>query len=162
MTNPANAGLKTSEQALRSIMNHEGLRLTAYVCPAGIWTIGYGHTGTAKPGMVINRRDAERLLRNDILTAENHVKRSVSVPLTQGQFDALVSFVFNIGPTRFRSSTLLRMLNGGQPQAAKNQLHRWIFGDPRKPPLPGLVKRRKDEADMWDGKHLQPETGGQS
>jgi lysozyme len=137
-----------SAEGLNLIKKHEGLRLIAYLpTPNDVWTIGYGHTKTAKPGMRITERGAEELLRGDIAWAEEAVRKRVKVPLNQNQFDALVSFVFNVGERQFGSSTLLRFLNEGNYVAAANQLLRW---DKQKGKvLQGLVTRRHQERDLF-------------
>lgn len=129
------------------IATHEGLRLEAYLCPAGVWTIGYGHTKGAKPGMTITRQQAEALLREDLLTAENTVNR-LHLKLNQNQFDALVSFVFNVGSGNFQRSTLLKKIqaNANDPAIA-SEFNKWNRGGGRV--LPGLVKRRKQEAELY-------------
>lgn len=130
------------------IKKHEGLRLEAYLpTPNDVWTIGYGHTHTAKQGMKITEPQAEELLRRDIAWAENAVNKSAVVPLTQNQFDALVSFVFNVGEGAFGSSTLLRMLNAKDYEGAANQLLRWNKQKGRV--LNGLTKRREEERKLF-------------
>src|SRR5215467_14111911 len=96
----------TSNIGLKLIKEHEGLRLVAYKDPVGVWTIGYGHTRGVLPGMVINEEVAHSLLLLDVQEAERCVRREVRVPITQSMFDALVSFIFNLGCTAFRRSTL--------------------------------------------------------
>ena len=99
--------MKTSRNGLELIKRHEGCRLTSYKCLAGIWTIGYGHTGRdVVPGMTITSLQAEELLMKDVRWAEDAINQE-NLPLNQNQFDALVSFVYNIGAVNFRSSTLL-------------------------------------------------------
>ena len=148
--------MNTSAQGVALIKAHEGLRLRAYLCPAGKWTIGYGHTSAAgapevRPGMVITQSEAEAILRADLSRFEDRVNRLVKVPLTQNQFDALVSFDFNTG--KLHSSTLLRRLNAGRHGDVPAELMRWTKGkDPkagRMVELPGLVRRRRDEAALW-------------
>lgn len=129
------------------IAGHEGLRLEAYLCPAGVWTIGYGHTKGAKPGMTITRQRAEALLKEDLLTAENTVNR-LHLKINQNQFDALVSFVFNVGSGNFLRSTLLKKIqaNANDPAIAE-EFNKWTRGGGRV--LPGLVKRRQQEAELY-------------
>jgi lysozyme len=134
------------------IKRHEGLRLDAYVDPVGVWTIGYGHTGpAARKGNTITKERADNLLTQDVREAEAAVTRLVKMPLSDGQFDALVSFVFNVGAAAFAQSTLLRELNAGRFAAVPGQLRRWVYGtvSGQKVILPGLVKRRNDEAVLW-------------
>ena len=130
------------------IKKHEGLRLEAYLpTPNDVWTIGYGHTHTAKQGQKITEAQAEALLRKDITWAEEAVNKSVVVPLTQNQFDALVSFVFNVGAGAFGSSTLLRLLNSKDYDGAANQFLRW--NKQKGVALKGLTKRREEERKLF-------------
>jgi GH24 family phage-related lysozyme (muramidase) len=130
------------------IKKHEGLRLEAYLpTPNDVWTIGYGHTHTTKQGMKITEKQAEALLRKDIAWAEKAVNNLVVVPLTQNQFDALVSFVFNVGEGAFSTSTLLRLLNSGDYNGAANQFLRWNKQKGRV--LNGLTKRREEERKLF-------------
>lgn len=130
------------------IKKHEGLRLEAYLpTPNDVWTIGYGHTHTTKQGMKITEDQAEKLLYLDIAWAEEAVKGLVKVPLTQNQFDALVSFVFNVGAGAFAKSTLLRFLNTGDYTNAAAQFLRWNKQKGRI--LNGLTKRREEERRLF-------------
>jgi GH24 family phage-related lysozyme (muramidase) len=130
------------------IKKHEGLRLEAYLpTPNDVWTIGYGHTHTTKQGMKITAGQAESLLRKDILWVEKAVNKLVVVPLTQNQFDALSSIVFNIGEGAFSTSTLLRLLNSKDYEGAANQFPRWNKQKGRV--LNGLTKRRQEERQLF-------------
>jgi lysozyme len=136
-----------SEQKIKNIemiKKHEGLRLDAYLpTPNDVWTIGYGHTKTAKQGMKISEAKAEELLRADIAWVEASIAKNVKVPLTQNQYDALASLIYNIGGTAFAKSTLLKMLNAGDYHGAANQFLRW---DKQKgKTLRGLTRRREEE-----------------
>lgn len=151
-----NDGLKMSERGLALVRKHEGLRLTAYRCPAGVLTIGYGHTHGVKEGMRIDLAEAERFLREDIATGEDAVKRLIDVPLTQGQFDALVDFVLNLGSNALQRSTLRRILNNGDYWAAAQEFGKWVYARDverkgRKVALPGLIARRDDERVLFEG-----------
>lgn len=140
--------MKISDAGLQLIMSFEGCRLEAYLDAANIWTIGYGHTGSdVHRGLKISDDRAEELLREDLAQADAAVNKLVTMPLTQGQFDALVSFVFNVGAGAFGRSTLLKRLNAGGFQAAVEQFDRWVYADGRK--LRGLVSRRKTEAELF-------------
>jgi lysozyme len=146
--------MKTSEAGLKLIRQFEGLRLRAYRCPAGIWTIGYGHTTAAGPpevreGMRISREEAEAILKRDLAQFENVVSSMVKVPLTENQFDTLVSFAFNCGVTALRRSTLLKRVNSGTFEAVPAELMKWTKADGKE--LPGLVRRRRAEAALWRG-----------
>lgn len=154
--------MKTSDKGVALIKAHEGKRLSSYRCPGGVWTVGYGHTiaaghPTVVPGMRITEREAEEILRRDLSRFEDRVNKLVKVPLTQGQFDALVSFDFNTGA--LHSSSLLKKLNAGEYGRVPAQLMRWTKGGGRE--LPGLVRRRRDEAELW--RALDPgATGGKA
>lgn len=146
--------MKTSDAGIALIKRWEGERLTAYLCPAGVWTIGVGHTsamGDPAPvsGMRITSEEASSILRRDLGRIEKDVDAAVTVPLNQRQFDTLVSFVFNVGISAFRKSTLLKKLNAGDYQAVPNELMKWtrVNGQLNQ----GLVNRRKAEADYWRG-----------
>lgn len=140
---------KTSQPGQLFIKNQEGLRLSAYQCSANVWTIGYGHTGGVKPGMKIDKPTAEKLFLNDLKRVENILKALVKVPLNQFQFDALASFVFNVGGGNFARSTLLRELNKGNYGAVPTQLRRWVHGSGGVK-LKGLVLRREREIVIWN------------
>jgi len=144
--------VKTSSKGIALIKVHEGKRLTAYLCPAGVWTIGYGHTtGAGSPsvskGMKITEAEADAILKRDLGAFERGVMNAVKVPLTQGQFDALVSFAFNCGIGALKKSTLLRKLNAGAYDAVPAELMKWTRGGGKV--LPGLVRRRREEAALW-------------
>lgn len=130
------------------VKESEGLELRAYLCPAGIWTIGWGHTGTdVYKGLVITLAEAEDLLERDLRTSEGYVNSLVKVKLTQNQFDALVSFVYNVGGGAFKDSTLLRLLNAGDYKGAADQLLRWDKAKGKV--LAGLTKRRQKERELF-------------
>ena len=103
--------MKTSQNGINLIKKYEGCRLTAYKCPAGLWTIGYGHTKNVKSGQKITQKQAENFLKQDLKTFEKGVEKAVKVRLNQNQFDALVSFAYNCGLGALKTSTLLRKLN---------------------------------------------------
>lgn len=138
---------RISKNGLELIKRWEGCRTNAYLCPANVWTIGYGHTKTAKPGMMISHTQADNLLLEDLKRFEEAVRRLVSVPLNQNQFDALVSFTFNVGEGAFQQSTLLKLLNSGNYSAASFQFGKWVYAG--KKVLPGLVARREDEYQLF-------------
>lgn len=144
--------MQISEKGLELIKEHEGLRLKAYRCPAGVWTIGYGHTKGVKRGMVITKLHADRFLMEDVEEVEGAVNRMVAVPLTQGQFDALVSFAFNLGAGKLSRSTLLKQLNKGNYSLAAGQFERWVYASQRgmKVKLHGLVVRREEEKELFE------------
>ena len=137
----------TSKTGIDLIKRWEGWRSKAYKCPANKWTIGYGHTKTARRGMVISQQEGHRLLRQDLQIYENAVHNLVSVPVNQNQFDALVSFTYNVGRGALSQSTLLRKLTQGNYTEAADQFSRWVYGGGRK--LPGLVSRRAAERQLF-------------
>jgi len=139
--------MKISAKGLGLIKEFEGCELTAYVCPAGVLTIGYGSTGPhVSNGQTITEAEAEALLLKDLVRFEKAVNELVKVPLSQGAYDALVSFTFNCGEGAFADSTLLRELNEGKESnlVAKSQLPRWTNGG-----LAGLVRRRAAEVELF-------------
>lgn len=138
---------RISRKGVEFIKRWEGCRTDAYKCPAGVWTIGYGHTKTARTGMMISLEQADKLLLEDLKIFEEAVRRLVTVPLNQNQFDALVSFVFNAGITAFTNSTLLKLLNAGNYIGASGQFSRWVYAG--KKVLPGLVSRREAEYQLF-------------
>lgn len=149
--------MRVSKKGIDLIKKFEGLRLTAYVCPAGVLTIGYGHTGAdVKPGMRISEEEAERLLWKDTESAQQTVSSFVSVKLNQNEYDALVSFTFNVGPTAFVNSTLLRLLNhGADRKVVAGEFGRWVKAGSDKP-VPGLVRRREEEKKLFLEKSKHP------
>lgn len=139
---------RTISQAVLDIIKEcEGLRLQSYLCPAGVWTVGYGHTRDVYKGMVITRRDADLFLGEDVEVASAAVSRLVSVPLSDNQFSVLVSFTFNLGARRLAKSTLLWQLNRKRYGAVPAELAKWKRGGGKI--LPGLVKRRALESALW-------------
>lgn len=145
--NVCKAERKISSKGLDLLKVLEGLSLTAYQCIAGVWTIGYGHTKTAKPGMVITEEVADELLREDVRDSEFDVNRLVEVHLTQSQFDALVCFTYNLGAHNLKSSTLLKKLNAGDYYGAANQFPLWVRSRGRV--IKGLVRRRESERQLF-------------
>jgi lysozyme len=138
---------RISKNGIDLIKSWEGCRANAYLCPAGIWTIGYGHTKTVTPGMKIDYTKADSLLLEDLKRFESAIRQLVKVPLNQNQFDALVSFTFNVGEGAFKGSTLLRLLNAGNYNAAAAQFGKWVYAG--KKVLPGLVARREAEYQLF-------------
>jgi lysozyme len=139
------------------IKQWEALRLVAYLDEVGKWTIGWGHTKGVKEGDVITKPQAEQFLTEDVSVAtgaiNKYTKPHIIEAMTQNQYDALVSFVFNVGPGGFRSSTLLKKLNKGDFDGVLFEFPRWNKGynpkTKRKEIVEGLVNRRKVEADLW-------------
>lgn len=144
---------QVNQEGLELVKRFEGLRTQAYRCPAGVWTIGYGHTKGVRPDMKITAEQADELLRQDLAESGEQVERLVRVKLTDSQFSALASFVFNVGAGNLQNSTLLRRLNAGDYDAVPSELAKWVKAtDPRtgkKVTLAGLVKRRAAEGELW-------------
>jgi len=141
---------RISDRGAEFIARAEGLRLSVYQDPAGIWTIGYGHTGpAAAEGNRITEAEARRLLRADLATAERAVADLVKRDLTDDQFAALVSLTYNIGRGAFTGSTCLRRLNAGDESGALEAWQWWTKAGGRT--LAGLVRRRAAETRLWQG-----------
>jgi lysozyme len=141
--------MKISETGLHLIKSFEGLKLTAYLCPANVWTIGYGTTKGVKAGQAITAAKADELLAADVRQFEDAVNDAVTVNLTQGQFDALVAFAYNVGAQALRKSTLLKLLNAGDAAGAAKQFSRWNKAGGKV--LTGLVRRREAERKLFEG-----------
>jgi len=139
--------MKISKNGIELIKKYEGCKLNAYLCPANVWTIGYGHTKNVKEGDKITQEMAEQLLVNDLQQFENAVNAYCLRALTQNQFDALISFVFNLGSVAFRASTLLKRINANQMELAALEFERWNKAGGKV--LEGLTKRRKDEKALF-------------
>lgn len=137
-----------SPAGLAMTMEHEGLRLEAYQDSGGIWTIGYGHTGPdVRAGQRISQFEAEAMLLADVASGVRCVNRAVERELTQGQFDALVDFCFNVGRGAFLGSSLLRYCNQGDDYAVGRQFGLWVNAGGK--PVEGLIRRRAAEAAMY-------------
>ena len=140
--------MNISQNGIELIKKFEGCRLEAYKCPAGILTIGYGHTGSeVHLGQKITQEQAEKYLKQDITIHSNNVSRLVKAPLNQNQFDALVSFEYNVGYGNFASSTMLKLLNQKKYTEAAAQFGRWVYAN--KKVLQGLVRRRAAEKELF-------------
>lgn len=143
--------MKTGETGLNLIKGYEGLRMSAHYAPTEEWTVGYGHTSTARHGMAVTEHDADRLLRQDMSSIENVISETVRAPLNQNEFDALTSLIFNIGEDNWRRSTVLRKLNEGDKLAAAKSFEVWskarVNGE--LVTLDGLVRRRAAEKSLF-------------
>ncbi|MBH8916633.1 lysozyme [Pseudomonas aeruginosa] len=139
--------MRTSQRGIDLIKSFEGLRLSAYQDSVGVWTIGYGTTRGVTPYMTITVEQAERMLANDIQRFEPELDKLVKVPLNQNQWDALMSFVYNLGSANLASSTLLKLLNKGDYRGAADQFPRWVNAGGKR--LEGLVKRRTAERALF-------------
>lgn len=149
--------MKASSNIKEFIKQAEGLKLEAYLCPSRKWTIGYGHTGPeVRPGMTITAAIASELFEADLARFEqqlNDLTAAWRVGLTQNQHDALLSFAYNVGMANLRSSTLWRKVRTNPSDASiPDEFRRWVYGtqDGKKVKLPGLVARRKAEAQIWN------------
>lgn len=142
---------KSSEVLINKVKDFEGMKLTAYKCPAGVWTIGAGHTRGVKEGMKITEAQALSLLKGDLLPCEQYVN-GLNVCKTQGQFDALVDFCFNLGTGSLGRSTLLRLIRHGYAteKQIRDEFAKWVHSGGKV--LNGLVKRRAWDADRYFSK----------
>lgn len=139
--------MEPSKQCLDFIKSFEAFRANAYYCPGGKLTIGYGTTAGVRLGDTITEEVAIQKLKADVSSAAATIKALVHAPLNQNQFDALVSFVYNVGAGNFSKSTLLRRINDGRWEIVPEEFKRWIYvnGQPSK----GLIKRRTSEAGLF-------------
>lgn len=144
--------MNVSQRGIDLVKSFESCRLTAYPDPGSAdgkpWTIGWGTTRGVREGMTITQQEADLLFLEDINAFAKSVTWMVEVPLNQNQFDALVSFVYNIGTTQFANSTIRRMLNEGDYEGAAGQFGRWVKGASGEA-LPGLVRRRAAEKALF-------------
>jgi len=149
--------MQYSKDGLHLTEQFEGLRLRSYQDIRGIWTVGYGHTGPdVHPGMVITFAQAEALLAQDVQHAADIINRVVTVPLTQGEFDALVDFTFNLGEGNFEKSTLHVKLNAGDYQGAAEEFEKWAHAGSEV--VAGLLRRRQAEEAEFEKPDANPGT----
>lgn len=135
-----------TREGIEMIKRFEGFRSEAYKCPAGMWTIGYGHTQGVGEGMRISEQEAEKMLLNDLTKVEAAVRRLVG-DIEERKIDALVSLTYNIGISAFMNSTLCRKVKANKDdKTIASEFGRWIYAN--RQVLPGLAKRRKEES-MW-------------
>ena len=142
--------MKISEEGKALIKKFEGCELDSYVCSGGVWTIGYGHTAGVKQGDKINQDEADHLLTEDLEEFEGYVNNAVEVALDQNQFDALVAWTFNLGPSNLKSSTMLEVLNEEKYSKVPSEMKRWNKAGGKV--LEGLIRRREAEALLFEGK----------
>tara|TARA_R110001583_G_scaffold42056_3_gene133683 strand:- start:355 stop:807 length:453 start_codon:yes stop_codon:yes gene_type:complete len=140
-----------SEEGLALLKKFEGCELKAYQDSVGVWTIGYGHTKEVKEGDQINKDEAEHLLAEEMPEYEGYINSYVDVPLEQNQFDALTCWVYNLGPTNLRNSTLLTVLNQERYTDVPREIKRWNKAGGKV--LKGLIRRRDAEALLFEGKN---------
>ena len=142
--------MNISQEGLSLIKKFEGCELEAYKCAAGVWTIGYGSTKGVKEGDTISQEDADKLLTHEMEEYEGYINDLVEVNLEQNQFDALVSWVFNLGPANLKASTLLKVLNATDYEGVPAQIKRWNKAGGKV--LQGLIRRREAESLLFEGK----------
>jgi lysozyme len=142
---------KIGKAGLELVKSFESCKLEAYKDGGGVWTIGWGHTGGVKEGQVCTQEQADAWLAEDLDQAESDVELYTRVELGQEQFDALVSFAFNLGGNALRKSTLLRKLNSGDTAGAAKEFPKWKFDNGKE--VAGLLRRRLAEQELF----LQPE-----
>ena len=142
--------MEISQEGLSLIKKFEGCELESYKCAAGVWTIGYGSTNGVEEGMEISQERADMLLLEDVEVFEEAVNKLVEVSLEQNQFDALVSWTFNLGSTNLQNSTLLKVLNNEDYEGVPAQIKRWNKAGGEV--LQGLIRRREAEALLFEGK----------
>ena len=141
--------MKISKEGIALIKKFEGLELEAYQDSVGVWTIGYGHTKDVEQGLTITEEEAETMLMIELEEYEGYIEKLVKVPLTQCQFDALVCWVYNLGPTNLSRSTLLTVLNQARFDDVPSDINRWNKAGGEV--LQGLVRRREAEAMLFKG-----------
>ena len=145
--------MKTSAEGIALIKKFEGLELNSYQCSANVWTLGYGHTQGVAEGDSCSEEEAEIILVNDLKEFETYVNALVDVELDQNQFDALVAWTFNLGPTNVRTSTLLKKLNAGEYNDVPSEIKRWNRAGGQV--LDGLIRRREAEALLFAGEQWE-------
>ena len=142
--------MNISQEGLSLIKKFEGCELEAYKCAAGVWTIGYGSTKGVKEGDTITQEEADSLLLHEMDEYESYINDMVKSDLKQNEFDSLVSWVFNLGPSNLSSSTLLQKLNNKNWDEVPAQIKRWNKAGGKV--LHGLIRRREAEALLFEGK----------
>ena len=144
-----NDDLKTSQEGISLIKSFEGCELSAYRCSADLPTIGYGHTAGGSDGDTCTLEEAEEMLSDDLVEFENYVKKYVETDLEQNQFDSLVAWVYNLGPSNLAESTMLKELNAGNVEEVPRQMKRWNRAGGQV--LDGLIRRREAESRLFKG-----------
>ncbi len=139
--------MKPSNKSIELVKHFEGFESAAYLCPANVWTIGYGRTKNVREGDVITEIRAERDLLEELEEFGEQVLSVVDVELNQNEFDALTSWTYNLGVGNLRSSTLLKKLNAGDKNSVPSEMLRWNKANGKV--LNGLTRRRQAEADLW-------------
>jgi len=139
--------MKISEDGLELIKKFEGCETSAYQDSVGVWTIGFGHTKGVEEGQTCSIEDAELMLTDEMEEYEGYINNMVKVDLQQHEFDSLVAWVYNLGPTNLGESTMLKVLNGGQFDRVPDEMNRWTRAGGEI--LEGLVRRRQAESLMF-------------
>ena len=140
--------MKTNDKGISIVKSFEGCKLTAYLCPAKVWTIGYGTTSNVKQGMTITPDQANKLLAQDIAKFEASVDNLVTSNISENQFSALVSFAYNLGAGNLKSSTLLKKVNANPNDVTiKAEFVKWNKAGGKI--LDGLIRRRKVESELY-------------
>ena len=142
--------MNISQEGLALIKKFEGCELKAYRCPANVLTIGYGVTKGVTEDMEITQQEADEMLAGELIEYTEYINNMVKVALNQSQFDALTAWIYNLGPTNFKDSTLLRVLNEGRYNEVPQEIKRWNKANGQV--LNGLIKRREAEALLFQGK----------
>ena len=142
--------MNISKEGLALIKKFEGCELKAYRCPANVLTIGYGVTKGVTEDMEITQQEADEMLAGELIEYTEYINNMVKVALNQSQFDALTAWIYNLGPTNFKDSTLLRVLNEGRYNEVPQEIKRWNKANGQV--LNGLIKRREAEALLFQGK----------
>jgi lysozyme len=142
--------MNISNEGISLIKMFEGCELQAYQDAVGVWTIGYGHTKNVKEGMTVSKEQADNMLLNELDEYCEYVEKAVEVNLEQNQFDALVSWTYNLGPSNLNSSTMLKVLNSKDYDEVPHEMKRWNKAGGKV--LQGLVRRREAEALLFQGK----------
>ena len=142
--------MNISQEGLSLIKKFEGCELEAYKCAADVWTIGYGSTKGVKEGDTVSQEEADKLLLHEMEEYEGYINDMVNVDLEQNQFDAMVSWAFNLGPANLKASTLLKVLNAKDYEGVPAQIKRWNKAGGKV--LQGLIRRREAESLLFAGK----------
>ena len=153
--------METSQKGINLIKRYEGLITHSYLCPAGYLTVGYGHRADVTKDMVITEKEAEQLLKKDLKKYEGKLNLAIAqdgTKLNQNQFDACISFIFNLGYSAFIFSTLYKKLKAGDYEGASNEFPKWVYitktdpqtGERFKVKLKGLETRRKAEQELFN------------
>ena len=152
--NKRRTNMNISQEGISLIKKFEGCEFKAYKCAAGKWTIGFGRIKNVKEGDTCTQEQAEEWLKEELLVYGSYVNSAVTVPLEQNEFDALVAWTYNLGPTNLNSSTMLRVLNENKKDEVPHQMRKWnkarVNGE--KVVLPGLERRRLAESLLFEGK----------